>query len=255
MIFFVSQTMASVFTHEEVQILKKHFLNNFQANGAIVASPSQYNPNYYYDWIRDSAIAMGLVETWYEASQSARYKKLLLEYVSWTEKIQHQADPIAGQDILGEPKFYINGNPFDGEWGRPQNDGPALRASVLIRFAQQLLDHNEIGYIKSHLYNNTMEPQSMGTIKMDLEYIAHHWQDANFDLWEEVYGHHFFTAMAQQKALTDGAILAHQLHDRQAAVFYEMQASLINSRLQQHLDHQNKIIQATLLPHPGPQKH
>ncbi|AAU26519.1 TPA: Dot/Icm T4SS effector LegY [Legionella pneumophila] len=254
MIFFVSQTMASVFTHEEVQILKKHFLNNFQTNGAIVASPSQYNPNYYYDWIRDSAIAMGLVETWYEASQSARYKKLLLEYVSWTEKIQHQADPIAGQDILGEPKFYINGNPFDGEWGRPQNDGPALRASVLIRFAQQLLDHNEIDYVKSHLYNNTMDPQSMGTIKMDLEYIAHHWQDANFDLWEEVYGHHFFTAMAQQKALTDGAILAHQLHDRQAAVFYEMQANLINSRLKQHLDHQNKIIQATLLPHPGPQK-
>ncbi|KGP62246.1 glucoamylase [Legionella norrlandica] len=254
MIFFISQAMASVFTHEDIQILKKHFLNNFQSNGAIVASPSQHDPNYYYDWIRDSAIAMGLVETWYEATKSNRYKKLLLEYVSWTEKVQHQNDTIPGQDILGEPKFYINGSPFDGEWGRPQNDGPALRASVLIRFAQQLLNKNETDYIKTHLYNNTMDPQSIGTIKMDLEYIAHHWQDANFDLWEEVFGHHFFTAMAQQKALAEGAILARKLHDEQAAIFYDAQANLINSRLKQHLDQRNRIIQATLLPHPGPQK-
>lgn len=254
MIFFASQTMASIFTHEDIQILKRNFLNNIKPNGAIVASPSQHNPNYYYDWIRDSAIAMGLIETWYESTDSIQYKKLLLEYVAWTEKIQHQFDPIPGQDILGEPKFYINGNPFDGEWGRPQNDGPALRASVLIRFAQQLLNSNDKEYVIKHLYNNTMDSQSMGAIKMDLEYISHHWQDANFDLWEEVFGYHFFTAMAQQKALADGAALAHKLHDEQAAVFYEKQSRLINSRLKQHLDQKNKIIQASLLPHPGPQK-
>ncbi len=254
MTLFASQAIGSVFSHEEVQHLKKHFFANFHPNGSIVASPSQHEPNYYYDWVRDSAIAMGLVETWYESTDAAKYKNRMLDYVSWTQNIQHQHDPLPEHDILGEPKFYIDGYPFDGPWGRPQNDGPALRASVLIRFAQKLLDKNEVNYVQTHLYNKSLDPQTMGVIKMDLEYTAHHWQDANFDLWEEVLGDHFFTAMAQKKAMIDGAELAHRLNDEEAAVYYEIQANLIDNRLKQHIDHKNKLIQATLLPHSGPQK-
>ncbi|MGM9452648.1 glycoside hydrolase family 15 protein [Legionella bozemanae] len=254
MIFFVSQAISSVFSLEDVQKLRQHFFANIQSNGAIVAAPSKQNPDYYYDWIRDSAIAMGLIETWYESSQAFGYKERLFNYVSWAQKLQHQQDPSPGQDILGEPKFYIDGYPFEGPWGRPQNDGPALRASVLIRFAQQLLDNNETEYVQANLYNNNLEPHSMGVIKMDLEYTAHHWSDKNYDLWEEVFGHHFFTAMAQQKALFEGAALARRLNDNEAAVYYEQQARLINTRLNQHLDPDHKTIQATLLPHPGPQK-
>lgn len=252
--FFVSQAMSSVFSLEEVQKLRQHFFSNIQSNGAIVASPSKKNPNYYYDWIRDSAIAMNLIETWYESTHAYGYKERLLHYVDWTQILQHQNNPNYGYDILGEPKFYINGYPFNEQWGRPQNDGPALRASVLIHFAQQLLDNHETEYVKTRLYNNTMDSHSMGAIKMDLEYIAHHWQDPNYDLWEEVYGDHFFTAMVQQKALLEGATLARQLNDNGAAVYYEHQAQQINSRLSQHLDKDHQIIQATLLPHPGPQK-
>lgn len=254
MLFVVSQAIGSVFNESEIADLKSNFIANIHSNGAIVASPSQHNPNYYYDWIRDSAIAMGMIETWYESTQALNYKKLLFNYVTWTEIIQHQNDPLPGQDILGEPKFYINGYPFDGAWGRPQNDGPAIRASVLIRFAKMLLANNESKYVKKHLYNASMD-ETMGVIKMDLEYTAHHWQDANFDLWEEVYGDHFFTAMAQQKALNDGAALAHLLNDEHAAHYYKKQADLINERLKQHLDHKHTVIQATLLPHPGPQKY
>ncbi|KTD05923.1 glucan 1,4-alpha-glucosidase [Legionella gratiana] len=252
--FFVSQAMSSVFSLEEVQKLKQYFFSNIQTNGAIVASPSKQNPNYYYDWIRDSAIAMNLIETWYESTHAYGYKERLLRYVDWTQILQHQNNPNSGHDILGEPKFYINGHPFDEPWGRPQNDGPALRASVLIHFAQQLLDNHEIEYVKTRLYNNSMDPHSMGTIKMDLEYIAHHWSDPNYDLWEEVYGDHFFTAMAQEKALLEGAGLARRLNDNGAAVYYEYQAQQIDTRLRHHLDHDHQIIQATLLPHPGPQK-
>ncbi|WP_058515687.1 glycoside hydrolase family 15 protein [Legionella santicrucis] len=252
--FFVSQAMSSVFSLEEVQKLKQHFFSNIQSNGAIVASPSKQNPNYYYDWVRDSAIAMNLIETWYESTHAYGYKERLFHYVDWTQILQHQNNPNPGYDILGEPKFYINGYPFNEQWGRPQNDGPALRASVLIHFAQQLLDNHEAEYVKTRLYNNTMDPHTMGAIKMDLEYIAHHWSDPNYDLWEEVYGNHFFTAMAQQKALLEGATLARHLNDNGAAVYYEYQAQQINSRLSQHLNKNHQIIQATLLPHPGPQK-
>ncbi len=197
---------------------------------------------------------MGLIETWFESSQSPKYRNRMLHYVSWTETIQRQKAPLPGFDILGEPKFYIEGYPFDGPWGRPQNDGPALRASVMIRFANQLLDNSDLDYVETHLYKGGMDPNTMGVIKLDLEYTAHHWQDANFDLWEEVLGHHFFTAMAQQKALFDGALLAHRLNDEEAAKFYETQARLINNRLNQHLDFRNSVIQSTLAPHPGPQK-
>lgn len=254
MTFVATQAFSAVFSHDDISDLKKHFFANFHSNGAIVASPSQHSPNYYYDWVRDSAIAMGLVETWYESGNALKYKNRLLNYVSWTQTIQHQHDPIPGQDILGEPKFYIDGNPFEGAWGRPQNDGPALRASVLIRFAHQLINKNEDEYVNAHLYNKSMDPNHMGAIKMDLEYIAHHWQEANFDLWEEVLGDHFFTAMAQRQALSDGAELARQLNDEEAAIYYEIQANLIDNQLKQHLDHKNKLIQATLLPHSGPQK-
>lgn len=254
MVFVVSQAMSSVFSPDDVKVLTHNFFDNIQDNGAIVASPSKEAPNYYYDWVRDSAIAMSLIETWFESSHSPKFKNRLLNYVSWTESIQHQYDPIPSQDILGEPKFYIDGHPFDGPWGRPQNDGPALRASVLIHFANQLLDNNEMEYVETHLYNGGMDPDTMGAIKMDLEYTAHHWQDANFDLWEEVLGHHFFTAMAQQKALIDGAALARRLDDEQAAYFYETQAQQISYRLIEHLNFETKLIQATLAPHPGPQK-
>ncbi|RUR11654.1 glycoside hydrolase family 15 protein [Legionella sp. km772] len=259
MCFIASQAFAFVFSTEEIQRLQENFFANIQSSGAIIASPSDKRPNYYFDWVRDSAIAMNLIETWYETSSSAKekdsYQHYLKTYIAWTERIQQQSDPLPGQDILGEPKFYLSGLPFEAPWGRPQNDGPALRALVLIRFSNELLvNKQDIAYIKTHLYNASMEPSRMGVIKRDLEYVAHHWQEPNFDLWEEVYGHHFFTIMAQQKALIEGAELANRLDDKPAAIFYKKQAHLIQQRLYEHLDYENTLIQATLAPHPGPQK-
>lgn len=103
MIFVASQAVGSVFSHEEVQNLKKHFFANIHPNGAIVASPSQHEPDYYYDWVRDSAIAMSLIESWYESTNADRYKNKLFNYVSWSQTLQHQHNPHPGHDILGEP--------------------------------------------------------------------------------------------------------------------------------------------------------
>jgi len=33
---------------------------------------------------------------------------------------------------LGEPKYQVDGTRFNGAWGRPQRDGPALRALVSL---------------------------------------------------------------------------------------------------------------------------
>ena len=42
---------------------------------------------------------------------------------------------------LGEPKFEINQTAFKGSWGRPQRDGPALRAIALMSYINWLLDN------------------------------------------------------------------------------------------------------------------
>ena len=41
-----------------------------------------------------------------------------------------------------------------GGWGRPQTDGPAIRATVLIKFANKLLDAGETTYVTSKLYDS-----------------------------------------------------------------------------------------------------
>ena len=33
---------------------------------------------------------------------------------------------------MGEPKINIDGTPYNDPWGRPQNDGPALRGLNMI---------------------------------------------------------------------------------------------------------------------------
>ncbi|OGV39648.1 MAG: glucoamylase [Legionellales bacterium RIFCSPHIGHO2_12_FULL_42_9] len=243
-----------VFNTEEIATLKQNFLANFTEKGAILASPSNVSPNYYYDWIRDSAIAMDLIADWYEAYGQHEDKIRLLNYVSWTQKIQQQTDPNPGQDIIGEPKFNLDSTPYIGAWGRPQNDGPALRALTLIHFANVLLNNREVTYVHSHLYAGGLDPHTMGAIKVDLEYIAHHWREKNYDLWEEVYGHHFFTEMVQRKALLAGAKLARLRHEAGAADYYEKQAQLITTHLNEYIDPENGLIRATLIPHPGPQK-
>jgi glucoamylase len=222
-------------------------------NGAIVASPSTEHPDYYYDWVRDSAIAMGLISKRYQNEQRLTDKKRLLHYVDWVMLTQNQVSP-HGVDVLGEPKFYITGQVYVGAWGRPQNDGPALRAMALIGFANALLTRGESEYVGKHLYQRSLDPSTMGVIKKDLEYTAHHWQEANFDLWEEVYGQHFFTAMVQHRALVDGAKLANRLNDPEAANFYSQQAQAIKQQLSNHLNPSTGLIDATLSPHPGPQK-
>lgn len=40
---------------------------------------------------------------------------------------------------LGEPHFLVDMTAYTGSWGRPQRDGPALRATALIDFGGWLI--------------------------------------------------------------------------------------------------------------------
>jgi glucoamylase len=220
------------------------------ASGSVIASPSNTHPNYYYYWVRDAALTMDEVVTLYVTSQNSQQKSTFLntltQYVEFSRRNQltpNLSGPADGLG-LGEPKFNVDGSAFMGAWGRPQNDGPALRAVTLIRLANQLMNEGQASWVRSNLYDG-FEPSST-VIKVDLDFVAHHWQDRSVDLWEEVTGDHFFTRMAQRRALIEGAALANALGDPNAANFYLQQSQALSQSLAQFWSDQAGYVGASL---------
>ncbi len=210
--------------------------------GVVVASPSREHPNYFFHWIRDAALVMDVVVKRYAYSQGeekAYLSERLLNFVKLTKRNQSTPNSSNGP---GEPKFNPDGTPFDGPWGRPQNDGPALRAITLIHLAKVLISEGRQQQVKDLLYDGTAN----SVIKHDLEYVSHRWADTCFDLWEETRGHHFYTQFVQRRAMVEGAQLAGYLGDYDAAKWYQKQAGELEQALQRYWDADRRYIRATL---------
>jgi glucoamylase len=67
---------------------------------------------------------------------------------------------------LGEPKYYVNLTRFNGAWGRPQRDGPALRATALITYARWLLGTGDSSDA------DEARTQVWPVVQNDLNYVA-----------------------------------------------------------------------------------
>lgn len=210
--------------------------------GAVLASPSKSDPNYYFHWVRDAARTMRTLVALDSLEESeSKLDSTIKEYVDFSKINQNTPTPSNG---LGEPKFYVDGTAFFGPWGRPQNDGPAERAIALIRWANSLLKEGKKDYVIENLYDGN-EP-SLSVIKADLDFVGNHWQDTCFDLWEEVEGSHFYTRMQQRTALREGAVLAKVLKDKGAATFYDEQAQKIEDDMEQFWDAESNHIKTTV---------
>jgi glucoamylase len=234
----------------ETDVAKKKLVKNTSppdgADGAVVASPSREHPDYYYHWTRDAALTMDVVVVLSRSKDSYRacYLDTLKDYAAFSRQNQVVRPPAGSSATtgLGEPKFHVDGRTYDKAWGRPQNDGPALRAITLIRFAETLLEEGQEDYVAT-LYDGKLPASSV--IKTDLEYVAHHWKDKDIDLWEETWGHHFYARMAQRRALLDGARLADRLQDGGAAQFYRQQAAELETAISEHWDPAKGYVVAT----------
>ncbi|KAK6908556.1 hypothetical protein I204_06535 [Kwoniella mangroviensis CBS 8886] len=214
-------------------------------DGLVVASPSKgeksYLPDYCYTWTRDSALVYRSHTTFDSSSNSeniSSHDELLLRaYVQSQIPIQTRSNPSGGLEDggLNEPKFQIDGSSFLGNWGRPQRDGPALRALALIPYAHFLLDRGypaDHSYVKENLYNPDKMRGTGNVIKNDLEEVAHRWWKGGFDLWEEVNGHHFFTLIVSLRALQAGSSLADRLIDSGAQEYYSKQAESLERKFE-----------------------
>lgn len=216
--------------------------------GTVVAARTDY---YFYHWVRDAGLVMTTVadhsrKTKVTADQKTLERKLE-EYLSLTKHLQAvEAQTELEKKTytgLGEPKYHLNGTIFTDPWGRPQNDGPALRAISFISWANALIAEGKVDFVRKHLYDSRYKSGS--TIKNDLEFISHHWRQPSFDLWEEVKGDHFYTRMVHRKAMIEGAKLARSLGDPYAADWYSKQAIEIEKSILNFWDHSKGHFVAT----------
>ncbi|KAL1701190.1 glycoside hydrolase family 15 protein [Schizophyllum commune] len=177
------------------------------AAGVIVASPSDSDPDYLYTWTRDAALVSRVLVDQFTQGGDSSLQSVIESYVSAQDTLQHLDNPSGGYDSggLGEPKFNIDLTAFTDAWGRPQTDGPALRALTLITYGNSLLSGDNSSYV-----TDTLWP----IIKADLDYVVQYWNQQTFDLWEEIQSSgSFFTSVVQHAALRQGVSFASAVGD------------------------------------------
>nr|CAI67598.1 glucoamylase [Trichoderma lixii] len=163
--------------------------------GAVIASPSTTDPDYYYMWTRDSALVFKNIVDRFTQQYDAGLQRRIEQYISAQVTLQGISNPsgsLSDGSGLGEPKFELTLSQFTGNWGRPQRDGPALRAIALIGYSKWLINNN---------YQSTVSNIIWPIVRNDLNYVAQYWNQTGFDLWEEVNGSSFFTVANQHRAL------------------------------------------------------
>src|SRR3989338_4927470 len=119
----------------------------------------------------------------------------------------------------------------------------------MIEWAFHLIRNGETQEVLHKLYYPELPAKTI--IKKDLEYIAHHWSELSFDLWEEELGLHYYTLLFQKKAMVKGAKLAEMLGDSEAAAFYLKQAQGIEQQLLKFIDQNENFIRYTIYVSPG----
>ena len=101
-------------------------------------------------------------------SYSSSLQTEIENYISAQAYLQTVSNPSGGLSSggLGEPKFNVDESAFTGSWGRPQRDGPALRATALITYSKWLINNG---------YTSTATSLVWPIIQNDLSYVTQYW--------------------------------------------------------------------------------
>lgn len=185
------------------------------AAGSVLASPVSArwdpDPDYFYHWARDAGVVMMTAPALHNVDPA--WDSRFAQYVAFSLAIARREGPAAnpqraatdaghrkflrddddlaalrGDAILGEPRVNADGTADFERWGRPQFDGPALRALSLFA------------------WDGPETPQMTELIGIDLAHVLAHAAAPALGPWEEepaaLYG---FTLLAQRAALRRGA--------------------------------------------------
>ncbi|KAF8070416.1 glycoside hydrolase family 15 protein [Lyophyllum atratum] len=227
---------ADTYLAAESPIAKANLLANIGPSGSksqgakagiVIASPSSSNPDYLFTWTRDSALVFQTIIEQYTLGLDTSLRPQIDNYVASQKIVQQVSNPsgTVSSGGLGEPKFNIDQTAFTGAWGRPQRDGPALRANALITWANFLLSQSNSSYVTGTLWP---------IIKLDLDYVTANWNQTGFDLWEEVNSSSYFTTAVQHRSLRQGATLATAIGQTGVVSGYTTQAANVLCFLQSY---------------------
>lgn len=222
------------------------------ARGCVVASPilAAYDPDpdYFFHWYRDSAVVIDALRLLYEdgtvGTEALAYfgdfvrfsgslqqldGRALVRMASWRDRVapdfvkflRTEADltSVHGEAVAGETRVNPDGTLDISDWPRPQHDGPALRALTLMRWA------------RSAPLDGALSTQVSALLRSDLSFIARHWREPSFDIWEEEKGHHYYTLCVAARALQQGADWLGSHDERHRAQEYRADVALIRRML------------------------
>ncbi|CAK4829119.1 unnamed protein product [Aphanomyces euteiches] len=239
------QADITTFLSSGLPSFKTFLLNNISpknvsgalAGSIIAASPGGAN-NYVFHWLRDSGLVMDVVNEFYKAGDTA-LEQTFWDHAAFNKKLQG----LTTQTGLGEPKYNVDGTAFNNPWCRPQNDGPAVRASSFIRFSKAYLAKGGLLSKVVDLYNGT----ATGVIKNDIAYVISKYSDSNgCDLWEEQRGLHFFTVAVQRRAVYEARDFANFLGDAASAATYSAAATNLDAKLATFWNANAQSVQTTI---------
>lgn len=105
----------------------------------------------------------------FSVSYDENLQKQIHGFIDAQAKLQGVSNPsgaLPDGSGLGEAKFNADLTAFTGGWGRPQRDGPALRAIAIIQYARWLIDNG---------YPQTAASVAWPVIRNDLAYVGQYW--------------------------------------------------------------------------------
>lgn len=237
------------------------------AAGSVLASPeiADWNPepDYFFHWVRDSAIVMRsvaeLMEDSASAAERARWDRHFQDFVRFSLALcsldgaafvtstpyrqttrrgyrkflrrESELRRLAGDRLLGEPRFNADGTIDFLRWSRPQHDGPALRALACLRY----------------LAAGGAADDAPRLLRLDLDFTLRHAGRRCIGPWEEAgeNAHHYYVAVVQLGALVHGRGLAGD-----AAEAWRAAEDRLRARLERHWSQRHGIY-AAILDAPG----
>lgn len=219
------------------------------AKGSMLASPAiadwDPEPDYFFHWLRDSAIVMRAVAELMQdaatATERERWRRHFEDFIRFSLALtglngadflaqsRHremtrrgfrkflrpdaEINALTGDKLLGEPRFNADGTIDFFRWSRPQYDGPALRALACLRYLAA---------------GGPPTDELARLLRLDLAFTLRHAGRCCIGPWEEPNqnAHHYYVALVQLGALVHGQAWAGDAADEWDAAQHMLRVGL-----------------------------
>jgi glucoamylase len=224
--------------------------------GAIVASPVlaswDPDPDYFFHWFRDSAIVIDALRLLHQdRTVGPEAIADFSDFIDFSLSLQHldgmplvadkswrartsvefqqylrsdaELSAVTPETVVAETRVNPDGTLDISRWSRPQHDGPPLRILAVLRWLSSRISLDE-----------DCRRAAARLLHSDIDFILAHWDEPDFDMWEEEQGRNYYTDRLMASALEQAAqwlVRRAPNEDRRKAAACRHTASHIRHRL------------------------